>query len=53
MVNAHSLADLTKWLRRGKWRNAFNQLMDRQLGPQLLELVSLNRRFGCAAFPTI
>jgi hypothetical protein len=35
------------------WRNAFNLLMDRQLGPQLLELVSLNRRFGREAFPTI
>jgi hypothetical protein len=27
-------------------QNAFNQLLDRQLEPQLLELVSLNRRFG-------
>lgn len=33
MANAKSLAGLMKWLRHDEWRDAFNELLDRHLGP--------------------
>jgi hypothetical protein len=33
MASAHSLEGLMKWLRREEWWDAFNELLDRHLGP--------------------
>jgi hypothetical protein len=60
MANANSLAGLTKWLGREEWREAFDELLDRHLGPpckkadipveKLLDLVGehhCNVLWGC------
>ena len=33
MPSSHSLSGLMKWLRRDPWREAFEDVLDRHLGP--------------------